>query len=417
MTTQYDDNISTIDNLTNLLSSSTLSGSSRASISMERDELIKKFVKERHKNKKGEPYEISIYYKNGVEYFNTRVSSNKKISAHYIDELYKKLYEYYSGKDTQKKLSIQTIFGPALEWHAKKSGNTLKTIKRSQYSYSSYIKETDFAKKPLKDIKAIDIENFLIGFKDKITRKRLCDIKGILNWIFEYAVLQEYIPYNIAFSIRVGAIKTVPEKSVGEMSYTDIEVEKLLRHMWNSSSPYEEALCFNCYVGLRYSELADLTWDDFDQAHNVLIVRHAYTESGNIKNGDKGTKTIPLCRDALSILKKCLEERPDSKYIFPNNNGNRISNNHLNEHLKKACEELGIKYRSNHKLRAHFITSIAYYSDANRARIMGGQSDIRTTQRYLNKSITPKDYETVEKAFDYGLSTNFDQDLGKEKTS
>ena len=48
---------------------------------------------------------------------------------------------------------------------------------------------------------------------------------------------------------------------------------------------------------------------------------------------------------------------------------------------------------------------------------MGGQSDIRTTQRYLNKSITPKDYETVEKAFDYGLSTNFDQDLGKEKTS
>ena len=61
--------------------------------------------------------------------------------------------------------------------------------------------------------------------------------------------------------------------------------------------------------------------------------------------------------------------------------------------------------------------SIAYYSDANRARIMGGQSDIRTTQRYLNKSITPKDYETVEKAFDYRLSTNFDQDLGKEKTS
>ena len=48
---------------------------------------------------------------------------------------------------------------------------------------------------------------------------------------------------------------------------------------------------------------------------------------------------------------------------------------------------------------------------------MGGQSDIRTTQRYLNKSITPKDYETVEKAFDYRLSTSFNQNLGKEKTS
>ena len=77
----------------------------------------------------------------------------------------------------------------------------------------------------------------------------------------------------------------------------------------------------------------------------------------------------------------------------------------------------GIPYRSNHKLRAHFITAVAYHSDANRARIMGGQSDIRTTERYLNKSITPRDYETVEKAFDFRLSTKFNQNLGKEKTS
>jgi hypothetical protein len=48
---------------------------------------------------------------------------------------------------------------------------------------------------------------------------------------------------------------------------------------------------------------------------------------------------------------------------------------------------------------------------------MGGHSDIRTTQRYLNRSITPKDYETVDKAFNYGISTNFNQELSKEKTS
>ena len=63
------------------------------------------------------------------------------------------------------------------------------------------------------------------------------------------------------------------------------------------------------------------------------------------------------------------------------------------------------------------IENTLHPSDANRARIMGGQSNIRTTQRYLNKSITPKDYETVDKAFDYGLSTNFNQELCNEKTS
>ena len=154
-----------------------------------------------------------------------------------------------------------------------------------------------------------------------------------------------------------------------------------------------------------------------DEDHKVLIIKHAYTESGNIKNGDKGVKVIPLNDEAIMLIRRYRAERPNSKLIFPNAVGNRISNNHLNEHLKKACEELGIKYRSNQKLRAYFFTQVAYYSDANRARIMGGHSDIRTTQRYLNRSITPKDYETVDKAFNYGISTNFNQDLSKEKTS
>jgi len=60
---------------------------------------------------------------------------------------------------------------------------------------------------------------------------------------------------------------------------------------------------------------------------------------------------------------------------------------------------------------------VAYFSDTNRARIMGGQSDLRTTERYLSRNITQKDYETVDKAFDYGLSTSFNQISDIEKTS
>jgi len=35
----------------------------------------------------------------------------------------------------------------------------------------------------------------------------------------------------------------------------------------------------------------------------------------------------------------------------------------------------------------------------------------------LFSDITPKDYETVDKAFNYGISTNFNKELCNEKTS
>ncbi len=411
MKTKNSEDISTIDSLTAVLNSSNIDEGYRAQLSTMRKSNLENYIDKVHK------YKISTYEKKGIVHFATRISSTEKVYAKSLEELYEKLFCHYSGKSLKDTATIQSVFSEALDWHTAKKGNTGKTRIRNQYTYDSFIKGTDFEKMPLKDIKASDIELFFISFKDKLTRKRLCDIKSIINWVFEYATVHDIIPYNIANGITVSSVKTIPENNVGELAYTYEETQRIVNHLIDSKSPYDEAICFNAYTGLRFSEIADLHHDDHDKTHELLVVMHAYTESGNIKNGDKGVKTIPLSKEASMLLDRYRAERPDSKYIFPNAAGNRISNNRLNEHLKKACEELGIPYRSNHKLRAYFITQVAYFSDANRARIMGGQSDIRTTQRYLSRNITQKDYDTVNKAFDYGLSTNFNQELCNEKTS
>jgi integrase len=411
MKTKYSEDISTIDSLTAVLSSSNIDEGYRAQLSAMRKSNLENFIKEVHK------YKISTYEKKGITHYATRISSSEKVYAKSLDELYEKLFCHYSGRSLKETATIKSLFDEALDWHIAKKGNTVKTKKRNRYTYNSYIRGTDFERKPIKDIKASDLEMFFISFKDKLTKKRICDVKSIVNWVFEYATVQDLIPYNVSVGVTVTSIKAKPENCVGEFAYTYEESKAILDHLIDSKSTYDEAICFNCYPGLRYSELADLEFDDVDEDHKVLIIKHAYTESGNIKNGDKGVKVIPLNDEAIMLIRRYRAERPNSKLIFPNAAGNRISNNHLNEHLKKACEELGIKYRSNQKLRAYFFTQVAYYSDANRARIMGGHSDIRTTQRYLNRSITPKDYETVDKAFNYGISTNFNQDLSKEKTS
>ena len=411
MKTKYSDDISTIDSLTVVLNSSTIDDGYRAELCAMRKSNLENYINQVHK------YKISTYEKKGITYFATRISSTEKVYAKSREELYEKLFCHYSGRSLMDTATIQSIFSEALDWHTAKKGNTEKTRTRNQYTYDSFIKGTDFEKMPIKDIKASNIELFFISFKDKLTRKRICDIKSIINWVFEYATVHDIIPCNIANGITVSSVKAIPENSVGELAYTYEETQRIVNHLINSKSPYDEAICFNAYTGLRFSEIADLEFVDCNEIRRLMAITHAYTESGNIKNGDKGVKTIPLSKEAIMLLQRYRAERPDSKLVFPNAAGNRISNNRLNEHLKKACEELGIPYRSNHKLRAYFITQVAYFSDTNRARIMGGQSDLRTTERYLSRNITQKDYETVDKAFDYGLSTSFNQISDIEKTS
>lgn len=390
-----------------------LTDGDRAFIMYMNKKILENYIKEHHHN------EIITEHIGKYDYVKTRVKEAKGgyIRAKDLDSLYEKLYSHYSGADLSNSATIMSLFSDALDWHTEKKGNTEKTKNRSRYTYKKYIQGTDFEKKLLKDIKASDIEAFFISFKDKLTKKRICDVKSIINWIFEYATIKDIIPYNIAIGISVSGIKAVPGRRVGDLAYTREEAELIVSYLINSRNLYDEAICFNFLVGLRYSELSDLKWEDIDWNHRILVVTHANTESGNIKNGEKGVKMIPLSEDAIWLLQKCHAERPDSVYVMPNKVGNRISNNRLNERLGKACRAVGVKYRSNHKIRAYYITGIAYHSDANRARILGGQSDIRTTEIYLSKLITQKDRDAVEKVCDFGIRTHLDQPEAKEKTS
>lgn len=405
------DIINEIDSLTNLLHSATITFSRRAELCAMRKSSLENFIRDNHK------YKISTYEKKGVIYYTTRLNGSTKIHARSLEELYDRLYRVYSGKEFAETASIESVFIDALEWHTSKKNNAPKTVRRTQYTFERYIKGSCFANKPLRDIDEDDMDIFFNSFKNQLTKKRLCDIKSIINWIFKYSLKKKIISVDIASCYSVSDIKTTAEKKVGELAYTREETEKILHALLFSKSTYAMAICFNIFVGLRYSELADLKKSDYDPYHNLLTVTHAKTFSGNIKNGSEGVKIIPLGKDAKWLLERIIAAYPESEWIFPNKAGNQITNNRLNEVLKKTCLSLGIPYRSNHKLRAHFITEVAYYSDVNRARILGGQNNVRTTELYLNKGIMPKDLETMDKAFDYGLSTIFDQKISKEKTS
>ncbi len=137
------------------------------------------------------------------------------------------------------------------------------------------------------------------------------------------------------------------------------------------------------------------------------MVSHGNTESGNLKCGDKSVHPVYLCDEAFELLNRCKEVWLHSEWLFPNRAGKRIYNNRLNEKLKKICNELGIRYRSSHKVRAYAITQVNSSGNIEGARVFAGHTGCSMTQRYIGTEYTVANRASTE-ALNLGIQTSSD---------
>ncbi len=387
-----------------ILKGDILTDDERAQINAMKKSYLEKYIKEHHKNA------ISHYNSGKYITYTTRVPGGKKISAQSIDALYEKLYDLYSGTTKKDSCTIENLFDEALDWHSEETTN--KTKIRNRQIYNRRIRGNPIEKKKIVELTRQDILRFLKGFKDKTTKTELLNVKSIINFVLEYACELDVIPINIALGIRIDRrFKTLPEKNVGQSAYSQEEAREIVSFIKDSDNVYDEALQLLFYTALRFSEIADLKWEDYSDGR--LIITHAMTESGNVKTGAKGVRDVYLCKEAYNLVERLKLKRSASKWIFPNQRGNRMQNNHLNERLKNVCSELGILYRPTHKIRAYAITEISI-TDIESARKIAGQTNYQTTLRYVNERINETNIKAYE-SLNLGVQTNSDQLKDRKK--
>ena len=85
-----------------------------------------------------------------------------------------------------------------------------------------------------------------------------------------------------------------------------------------------DIFCFCCFTSLRYSDVKNLKWSDFNGDNSFTVT--------TIKTADR--VTIELNKYALSILDKYREVELPGKFVFP-----VISNQKFNAYLKKIGEK------------------------------------------------------------------------------
>ncbi|WP_313256638.1 tyrosine-type recombinase/integrase [Lacrimispora sp.] len=322
------------------------------------------------------------------------IVKRKPISSTNYIGLVEKLYDHLFSTNA---ITMEEYFETWLKWRAAETSVTEKTIRENCFLWNALLKDKEITKVPLK---SLSVKNYIHYFrsitKDRhLTRKRFNDLKSIINGILYLAVENEVIECNCLRDINFKQFAFKSEEN-DIKPYTEEERLRIINHLGNDF--YSLAIKLDFFLVLRISELKALNWEDIKDG---MIYIHRFINDQNeivedIKgHAHEGKRLMPLTPKATEILEQVRLQNPDSEYIFIRNR-QPLATVTFNRRLKKCCEELGIEYRSSHKLR--FSTASIMYKngieDTELQKLLGHTS-LNMTHHYL-RSITPQE-ETVAK--------------------
>lgn len=159
--------------------------------------------------------------------------------------------------------------------------------------------------------------------------------------------------------------------------------------------------CFQCLTGQRFSDIANLKWQDIVKDSEGKLWWHLF----QIKGNKPEMVEIPIVAPAENILNNLIKEK-NSPNVFQ-----AISNQKFNEYIKDVCEQAGIKshvnnvkysgkkaislsgpkykFISSHTARKTFVTISHHYGNMTKEaiRAVTGHVNDKMLNVYLGKDI------------------------------
>ena len=347
-------------------------------------------------------------------------------------EVLKRIYNYYYGDDNSN-LTLEECFNRQMERFDKLvKGEARSTESAALYrsNYKRFVGEYPIAKLPNRTIKVRLVYEHLenIAMEQKLSTAGLRDARIVLGKAFAYAYNHDIIPTNIMDGIDTSDI-AVQEVNNDERVYTECERDKLLVVMNDEKilSSYRKsslarvaarALSLAFCIPIRNGEVRSFLWDDVDWTEGdetIYIhsqIRRFHDEEGKQRylysaktkaKKKKGERTPALCDFAVDILKKQRKESPDDAVYIFESNGKPLSENTLNQWLKRFCEHAGVEYLPTHCIRFYAVTALNN-SGVEKGKIQktAGHCSAQTTDHYIrnerSENITKEEANRTFKA-------------------
>jgi len=312
-------------------------------------------------------------------------------------------YEVAGDKNNLANTHLENLYEKWMLWR-RDTGTDPKTIKENRNDWNKYLKNSVLAKKRVKDISLVDLEDFFLSITGghAITFKCLCNVRSELSGIFKFAVRQGLVQHSIVLDVDYRQYRTrcKPSKS-DKAPYTDDERKKVLAYLADKTDVYSLCIELAFYLCLRIGELQVI--EKADVGSTELTIGRSmrrqqimnddlsfgpiqYTVEERIKgNQTAGFRTIPLTPHAQAIVEKTLALYPEGEYLFMRW-GKPLLANTFNKHLRRVCKALDIPYRPSHQIRFSTATKLHEAGvPLNQLSALLGHSETRTTFQYIKQ--------------------------------
>lgn len=351
--------------------------------------------------------------------FITKIKVNGKwtqFSASCVPKLYQSLYDFYFG---DANITLEQVFPRFMRYRRDMGKVTEKTILENAKDWKTFLADSNIVKVPIRDLKTKDFIRFFeeITKARTLTRKRVTNIKSLLNKLYAYCIREELTDYNPILSIDFSEFNYfVPDNS--DQVYSIENRDKLLAYLHDIKEPFALAIQLDFQLTCRIAEIKALRWENIDfenrrisikeqalrQRHlndDMTFSKHMVEVVPRIKgNTEKGKRVLGMTNEAKRILELAREINPCGEFVFMPF-GRLMQTSTFNLYLKKYCESAGVPYLSSHKIR-FTSCSLLYRSTGDLAEtsIVMGHSQTATTLHYLRNVINNDDVlADMEKAF------------------
>lgn len=333
-------------------------------------------------------------------YYKVANGNRKLIRAQSKEELLDKLIPIYFPKQDIDNLTFYSLYE---EWLDYKStvANSPNTIIRHKQHYKKYLESSVLHKKKINHIDELLLEtecNRIV--KDfNLPRKEWCNVKTILNGMFDYAIRKKYLIENPLSKIQIHVkFKQVVRKTGKTETFNTNEladINNFLDKMYEETSDTSFlAVKLNFLLGLRVGELVSLRWDDWCDENHLHIVREEIKDQTTNEisvvehtktNRDRFVILVPKAKDILNKI-----ERQDD-YIFMRD-GKRITSIRISTILRKYARYMGVPMKSSHKLRKTYASVLnANGVPLDCIREMLGHSSLQTTLSYIYNPLSEEE--------------------------
>lgn len=375
--------------------------------SLDIDELI--MLKQKKKYLDMHPYAI-WQSKDGKYWYTTLPDSSKDRGVRQIKRKTKKELETVIIDYWESTASFKSVADVFNEWNDNRL--ELRKIVQSTYIGARCIFKRHFdgiAAKPIDEMKPIEWSDFLEHeiVKHDLTRDMFINLKGVVSGMLKWAFKRGYIQYSMSTVndlIDVSSkIYRDNHKDDTEEVFSEDETNKVMNYLAANQNLLNLGLLLMFVSGVRIGELVSLKPSDF--CGNVLKIRRTRTtvikENGKIGRGIKDTpKSLSGIRDIVvpstfQWLMDYFASGDSNEFIFVTKFGNLYKNDAFCCRLRHVCDELGISYRSPHKIRKTY-TSILLDNNVDSKFVIeqSGHSDISCTENYYHKNRKSLDKKT-----------------------